>query len=99
MPDYGNHNKGFKRMALPEAKKECNTKLDSYVRAECNRCEMAVMLHCSDCNIQITGCFCSDEDRFGKNEAIQKMIDRMGFEKAKEKLTRQGIWVPPGVKG
>ncbi len=86
-------------MTQPEASKECSPYKANIFFSECERCEMKVGLHCKDCKIQVTGCFCSDEDRFGKNEAVQKLIDRMGFEEAKAKLMRNGIWVPPGVKG
>lgn len=86
----------YTAMDLVQANKKCNTYAIYFV--ECPSCEMKVGLHCPDCKIQVTGCLDTEIDRFGQNTAIQRLIDRLGFEKAKSYLSKIGMWIPPGIK-
>lgn len=43
----------------------------------------------------VHNCFCTETDRFGKNEAIKRLIDRLGLDAAKAKLQKNGFWTPP----
>jgi hypothetical protein len=42
---------------------------------------MKVILHDSECKIQISGCLCSEVENHGEEHARQRMLDR-------------GIWMP-----
>lgn len=87
----------YPSMDIMDAHKQCSRR-DSFCFETCPRCEMKVGLHCDQCKIQVTGCFCTEEDRFGSSEAIKRLIDRIGFDSAKEKLQKAGFWVPPGAE-
>ena len=84
----------YPSMDIQAAHKECRRRGGTCF-ANCPRCDMRVGLHCDECKIQVTGCFCTEEDRFGSHEAIQRIIERLGFEAAREKLLAKGFWIPP----
>ena len=87
-------NDGFVRMELPQAQDECRQG-DNYETDRCGKCSMTVLLHCSTCKIQVTGCFCSEVDRFGTSEALERMIERVGEEEARRIAAKSGLWTPP----
>lgn len=85
----------FVSMALPEAVKACGRQQEP-IFENCGACDQRVALHCDNCRIQVTGCLCTEIDRFGENEAIKRMIDREGYEQTKERLAKAGIVIPKG---
>ena len=82
---------------MAEANQECGDRPEEQYVERCKKCGMKVVLHCFRCEIQVSGCLCTDVDRFGESAAIQKIIEREGIEQARIKLARAGIWIPPGV--
>lgn len=74
------------------------------LRSQCKACGMAVMLHCSGCQIQVTGCACLAIERYGVQEARKMLggdvVDKAlrwqqdQEEKAKDEASRAGLWVP-----
>lgn len=86
----------FESMALADANKECSKKKD-LKRATCRACGQTVMLHCDDCRIQITGCFDTDVDRFGIEEAKKrKMVRQRHPSNAGDQLqgSKGQLWTP-----
>lgn len=70
---------------------------------QCPKCQSRIALHCTACEIQVTGCLCTEVDRFGKEaEGIQQIYDRMaervGEEEARKQMRQAGLWIP-GLKG
>lgn len=86
----------FTAMDLAAANKECSSR-DKIYFDDCPRCEMRLGIHCRLCEIAVTGCFCTETDRFGKNEAIKRLVDRLGLDAAKAKLQKNGFWTPPNA--
>lgn len=86
----------YPSMDIRDANNECRRR-KATTFSNCPRCDMRVALHCDECKIQTSGCFCTEEDRFGSSEAIKRIIDQLGFETAKQKLLSKGFWVPPGA--
>ena len=84
---------GFTHMDLRDAQGECGRR-DDFVFDQCGKCGMRVGLHCSDCKIQVTGCFCTEIERFGNDEALKRMIERIGEEEAYVRARKLGIWTP-----
>lgn len=72
----------YAQMDIRDADMACRPKSrQELVPDKCPVCAMTVLLHCNDCNIQISGCFCTEEMK-------------QGTEKAKQKMLENGIWVP-----
>lgn len=85
----------FPSMDMAEANAQCGPRPRQQIRDKCPNCEGAVMLHCPDCKIQVTGCLCTEVDRFGQNEAVQRAMERYGEEEAERRLKAAGFWIPP----
>lgn len=79
------HPKPFKHMAIPEANAECKRPYSRHnlVRTLCKVCEMDVMLHCSDCEIQITGCLCTAVERMTP-EDLHRFKEQVAQRRARE---------------
>lgn len=86
----------FPSMDVVNANNECKTR-DGYVFDQCPTCKMRVGLHCSGCKIQITGCLCTEVDRFGQDEAWRKAVERFGEEMARERYRNAGLYVPEAI--
>lgn len=84
----------FVSMDIREANAECGVKPKAQIRDNCPKCGKPVMLHCSNCRIQVTGCLCTEVDRFGTSEALEKEIERVGYEQAVKNLRRAGFVIP-----
>lgn len=85
---------GFERADMNIANRECGPRPGSQVFDNCPVCSTRVALHCDDCKTQVTGCLCSEQERFGKDEAWRRAVQRWGHEVAKERLSAVGFWVP-----
>ncbi len=83
----------FIAMDMIEAKNECN-RTDQVTFTNCPKCRYRVGLHCSDCHLQVTGCLCTEIERFGNDEAWLRSVERFGLEFAKERFRMAGLWVP-----
>ena len=88
----------FESMDLAAANTQCKPKPpEEMIFDNCGRCKLRVGLHCEECKIQVTGCLCTEVDRFGKDEAWLRAVDRFGEELARERMKEAGFWVPgPG---
>lgn len=88
------HPKPFRHMDLAAATNECGRGYNRnfVIRTQCKVCEMDVMLHCSNCEIQITGCLCT---------AVERMSDddfRTFREEVQKKKAREaGLVLPPSM--
>lgn len=72
----------YAQMDILDADRECRcVDRRELVSSKCPVCAMTILLHCNDCKIQISGCFCVEEMK-------------QGTEKAKQKMIENGIWVP-----
>lgn len=80
-------------MDMAAAVKQCSS-VKQQVKSICAKCDSSVILHCERCEIQVTGCICTEVERFGNAEAVQRMMDRYGEQEARARLKRAGIWVP-----
>lgn len=83
----------FEHSDTIRANSECRHR-DAFVKDYCGKCKMPVMLHCSECKLQVSGCLCTEVERFGQDEAWRRAIDQMGEELAREKYRRAGFYVP-----
>lgn len=83
----------FMSMDVTDANAECRTRGD-YEFTNCPKCKLRVGLHCSTCKIQVTGCLCTEYERFGNDVAWQRAVERFGEEMAREKARAAGLWVP-----
>lgn len=92
----------WEAMDMAQANSECGTR-NGLKSETCKKCDSRVMLHCPNCSIQVTGCVCTEVDRFGKDaEGIQKIYERMaereGPEGARARLAALGFHVPKGIE-
>lgn len=80
-----NHPKPFKHADVVKATEACGRPYDKNAikRAKCAVCEMDVMLHCADCEIQITGCLCTAVERMNQADFAQ-FKHELQLRKAKE---------------
>lgn len=76
------------------ASQNCRVREQSYTTA-CPCCTMRVVLHCSDCKVQVTGCLCTEYARFGEDEAWKRAVARWGEDAARKRAEQAGLWVPP----
>lgn len=91
----------FVAMEMSEANKQCGSRGQQHF-VQCAKCTSRVAIHCDDCKIQVTGCTCTEVDRFGSNaEGIaavyERMAKRVGPEAAQRQLQKAGFWIPKGV--
>jgi hypothetical protein len=56
---------------------------------------MRVLVHCYECMIQVTGCLCTEYERFGQDEAWARAVARWGEQAARQRAEAAGLWVPP----
>lgn len=81
----------FERMDTAQAVRKCGRAFDKnkVARVKCKVCDMDVILHCTDCEIQITGCLCSAMERMSDEEFAQfkQQIER-------KRLQSKGLWLP-----
>lgn len=65
---------------------------EAAVHTQCAVCEMDVYLHCSDCQIQITGCLCVAVGKMSDDELRQfkELIRRKAAKEA-------GLILPPSM--
>jgi hypothetical protein len=55
---------------------------------------MQVILHCTECKIQVSGCLCTEIERFGEDEAWKRSVERYGEDMARERYRKAGLYVP-----
>lgn len=91
-------------MEINDANKECSANVipgtqgrgrEQIRFTDCPRCRMRVGLHCLNCKIQVTGCLCTEYERFGQDAAWQRAVARFGEEAARQRAEMAGLWVPP----
>jgi hypothetical protein len=87
---------------VADANKECGVRQGTHF-TNCPKCQHRIALHCPNCKIQITGCLCTEIDRFGKEaEGIaiiyERMAKQVGDEEARKMLSKAGLWVPPNTE-
>lgn len=87
----------FRHLDVSDANRECS-KRNQNEGATCAKCKFRVILHCSDCKVQLTGCMCTEIERFGENEAVRRIFDQFEEEEARKRLKGAGIILPPGFK-
>lgn len=80
-------------MDQAKANDECRSR-DATVFDYCAKCKQKVGLHCSDCKIQVTGCLCTEVDRFGQDQAWLNAVERYGEEMARQHYRNAGLYVP-----
>lgn len=80
-------------MDMGAANHECRSR-DALVFDTCGKCKRQVGLHCAECKIQVTGCLCTEIDRFGNDVAWQKACERYGEELARQHYRQAGLYVP-----
>lgn len=85
----------FAHMDLAAAQAECG-RPKVIIFDICKKCDQKVGLHCDSCKIQVTGCLCTELERFGENEGIQRIFDKLGEDAARARLAKMGIVVPRG---
>lgn len=84
----------FEHADMAEANRECGLRPGHQYKETCPRCKLPVMLHCRDCRVQVTGCLCSEVERFGNDEAWKRAVQRFGDEAARERMKEAGFWTP-----
>lgn len=98
MPDETRTDR-YEAMDQAKANAECNRR-DARLLADCPRCKGRIVLHCDTCKIQITGCLCTEVDRFGAEaegitKIYERMVERVGEEEARKQMRTAGLWIPP----
>lgn len=83
----------YESMTLDKANDECRSR-DSMDFQNCPECKMRVGLHCSDCKVQVTGCLCTEMDRFGQDEAWRRACERFGEDLARQHYLKAGLLIP-----
>lgn len=83
----------FTSMDQGAANDECRSR-NAQVFDQCPSCKQRVALHCSTCKIQVTGCLCTEVDRFGNDEAWKRAVERWGEEMARDQYRSAGLYVP-----
>lgn len=91
MPDK--EPKPFPHMDMAQANSECNHRAHQ-VFDNCQMCKQRVGLHCAECVIQVTGCLCTEYERFGNDAGWKRAVDMFGEELARERARSAGLWVP-----
>lgn len=84
----------YPSMDVTKANDECKSRKKLY-KDSCPVCTQPVMLHCQECKIQVTGCYCTEIERHGSDEGIRRIIEREGEAVARAKLEKLGMWIPP----
>lgn len=85
----------YRALDMLEANRECGVRRNQQYRVDCPKCKQPVMLHCDNCKVQVTGCLCTEVDRFGSSEAMKHLIERVGYESAVERMKAAGFYIPP----
>lgn len=92
----------FESADMITANRECGVRPGKQMPARCENCNRPVILHCGDCKVQVTGCICTEVDRFGKDEAFLKEVERLKEElgevvakaEARKRMQDAGFWLP-----
>lgn len=89
-------------MDMAQANKECRFR-NMQVRNTCGKCDSPIILHCDGCKVQVTGCICTEVDRFGSQaerikEIFDKQAEMFGEEEARRRMQKAGFWVPPSAR-
>lgn len=72
----------YPQMPMDKANIQCRPwKQEKAKFVNCPVCGCRVILHCDECRIQVTGCLCVWEEKYGPEIAREKMIE-------------QGFWMP-----
>lgn len=74
-------------MDINAADRQCGTRAPYSTR--CPRCSGVVVIHCANCQIQVTGCVCSHITRFGER-AYEELCSLLGEDEARR------MWVAAG---
>jgi hypothetical protein len=83
----------FECMEMREANARCGPfKSKRATMSECPTCEWKVVLHCSGCKIQISGCFCTAAERMTEDEL--KQFHQQVMEK---KAKNAGLIIPSNL--
>lgn len=82
----------------PDADRECGKRRRAH-RVKCGACKRTVLLHCDECNIQVTGCLCTLIERMGPVEAYKTLARQVGQTQARSEMLRFGYNMPflPGL--
>lgn len=88
----------YPAMEMAQANEQCGPRPNMQYRATCPKCDSAVILHCRNCNIQVTGCLCTEVDRFGSSVALERLMQRVGYEQAVARMTKAGFYIPPSAQ-
>jgi hypothetical protein len=83
----------FVMMDAIAANRECGRR-EQQISAKCGGCGRRVILHCSECKISVTGCICSHVQRFGTEEAFERLARMMGEEAAARAMKAAGFEPP-----
>ena len=75
------------------ADQECGQRR-SLVRRDCGACTRPVMLHCSRCTIQVTGCLCTLLERKDRHEVYKMLARQVGQNKARDLFAKLGYPMP-----
>ena len=75
--------KPYPQLDMVAANKQCRPfdKRRAVSGQKCPVCHMSIILHCGECEIQVTGCLCTEERNHGP-------------EIARERMLQKGIWLP-----
>lgn len=79
-----------------DADRECGKRRQIHSR-QCPVCKRTVMLHCSECLLQVTGCLCTMVERMGPVEAYKAVAMQVGQRSAQRQFKAQGydmLWLP-----
>ena len=88
----------YRSMDMVQANEECGDRPRQQYSAVCPKCSTTVILHCHNCEIQVTGCLCTEVDRFGSSVAMERLTKRIGYEQAVARMQNAGFYIPPSAQ-
>jgi len=74
VPGDGTPEGDFEKVTSDVAAKNCSNRRRGQKRIRrCSACKNKVIIHCDDCRLQISGCYCTDVARYGEEEAKRRL--------------------------
>lgn len=59
----------YRRMEIKKACEQCGpAHEEKFIKTKCPDCDHSILLHCSSCEIQVTGCLCTAKERMTPEE-------------------------------